>query len=160
MIKRQRTEKSKYKHVSTGDYCTCAAYIAEMMCFKIAEAKGISGLPFKFWNIKPWDWTFKKQLMLANSLVKKYGEKCLIKAIRSDSFKSIFSLSHPWVIDILEKTKKELKKQEEIEKKKPIVSESKPIVPNGELTKRKKTFGKNTTISKLRNKDGQSEKDQ
>ena len=75
MIKRQRTEKSKYKHTTTGDHCTCAAYVAEIMCLRIAAHRGVSGLPFKFWNTKTWSWTFKKQMMLANSLIKKYKTK-------------------------------------------------------------------------------------
>ena len=31
MKKRKRTHKSKYKHETTGDHCTCAAYIAEII---------------------------------------------------------------------------------------------------------------------------------
>lgn len=154
MTKRQRTEKSKYKHVSTGEYCTCAAYVAEVMCLKIAETKKISGLPYKFWNTKDWNWTFKKQLMLANSFVKKYGERCLVKSIHSDQFKSIFSLNHPRVVGILEKTKKEIVLQEENQKK------QKPIEPSTSCnTKRTKAFGKNTIISKLRNSSGKNEEE-
>ena len=68
MAKRKRTEKSKYKHQSTGDHCTCAAYVAEIMCMKYAEYKNVGSLPFKFWSVKPWDWTFKKQLIAANKI--------------------------------------------------------------------------------------------
>jgi hypothetical protein len=74
MTKRKRTEKSKYKHQSTGDYCTCASYLAELMCLRLAEHKNEGKLGYKFWNKKPWDWTFKQQLFTANALIKKYGE--------------------------------------------------------------------------------------
>ena len=50
--KRKRTDKSKYKHESTGDHCTCAAYVAEIMCRKNAENKNEGSLPYKFWNKK------------------------------------------------------------------------------------------------------------
>jgi hypothetical protein len=101
MKKRQRTEKSKYKHESTGDYCTCAAYIAEIMCRKNAENKNVGSLPYKFWNKKPWDWTFKKQLFMANKLLKEFSEEAVVKAINSDKFKKIFSLNHPNALSII-----------------------------------------------------------
>ena len=97
MKKRKRTEKSKYKHQSTGEYCTCAAYVAEMMCMRNAENKNQGSLPYKFWSKKPWDWTFKRQMIAANRILKdhKISEQALVKAILSDDFKGIFSLNHP-----------------------------------------------------------------
>ena len=148
MIKRSRTEKSKYKHITTGDYCTCAAYVAEFMCLKIAEKKGVSGLPFKFWSTKNWDWTFKKQLMTANVLIKKYGEIAVVKAIRSDEFKSIFSLNHPKVDKIISLIK--------INKEIDLVPEN---IEESIGTKRANTFNKKSTLSKLRDLDGKNKKD-
>jgi hypothetical protein len=103
MKKRKRTEKSKYKHESTGDYCTCAAYVAEIMCRKNAENKNEGSLPYKFWNKKPWDWTFKRQLYAANKLIKEFGEHAVVKAINSDEFNGIFSLNHPKAKSIIKK---------------------------------------------------------
>ena len=68
--KRKRSNKSKYKHESTGDYCTCAQYVAAIMCQRNAERKNQGSLPYKFWNKKPWDWTYKKQLFVANKVLK------------------------------------------------------------------------------------------
>lgn len=101
--KRKRTDKSKYKHESTGDYCTCAAYVAEIMCRKNAENKNEGSLPFKFWNKKPWDWTFKRQLFVARQLIKDFSEEAVVKAINSEDFKGIFSLNHPKVRGIVSK---------------------------------------------------------
>lgn len=147
MIKRQRTEKSKYKHTTTGDHCTCAAYVAELMCLRIAAHRGVSGLPFKFWNTKTWSWTFKKQMMLANSLIKKYGEVALVKGIHSDKLKNIFSLNHP----IVEKTINAIKIDQDVilvpEKVEPTIG-----------TKRTSAFGKKSTLSKLRDLDGKNKK--
>ena len=85
--RRKRTDKSKYKHESTGDYCTCAAYVAEIMCKRNAENKNQGSLPYKFWNKKPWDWTFRKQLCAANNMIKRVSEEALVKAIHSDEFR-------------------------------------------------------------------------
>ena len=99
MNKRRRTEKSKYKHESTGDHCTCAAYVAEIMCKRNAESKNEGSLPYKFWSKKPWNWTFKRQLFAANKLLKKYSEEALVKAVGSSEFRGIFftkSLESCW----------------------------------------------------------------
>lgn len=146
MTKRQRTEKRKYKHTTTGDYCTCAAYIAEMMCLRLAEYKKISGLAFKFWNNKPWDWTFKRQMMVANKLIKEYGESLIIKSLNSNELKGIFSLTHPKVRQILEKNKLSFK---EIELK-PVEK----IETN--VATRNTAFGKKSQLSKLRKLDGKN----
>lgn len=101
---RKRTVKSKYKHESTGEYCTCAAYIAEIMCKRNAENKNEGSLPYKFWNRKPWNWTFRKQLYAANNLIKCFSEEAVVKAIHLDEFRGIFSLNHPKVISIIQKS--------------------------------------------------------
>lgn len=150
MIKRKRTEKSKYKHKTTGDYCTCAAYIAEMMCLRIAEKKGVSGLGYKFWNKKPWDWTFKKQLFAANNLISKYGEKPVIRAIEES--KNIFSLNNKIIVAKIEKLAKIIQAEE------PQASiENLEVKQNPET--RKKTYGKKTTLGKLRGLNGKKGKE-
>lgn len=146
MTKRERSDKSKYKHQSTGDYCTCAAYIAEMMCLRLAQKKGVSGLGYKFWNKKPWDWTFKKQLFAANKLIKEYGEKAVVKAVSVKE--SVFSLNNKSIITEIKKQHKEINtekpKEQELEIKKDPVQ-------------RKKTYGKKSGLNKLRGLDGKKE---
>lgn len=149
---KKRSSKSKYKHVTTGDYCTCSAYIAEIMCLKNAEFKGISGLPYKFWNIKPWDWTFKRQMMLANKLIKEFGEAPIVKAIHGPEFKKIFSLNNASVKNILKKYKSIVDLQAPTN----IVETEKPI-ENKEIVFRSATFGKKTSLMKLRELDGKKE---
>ena len=87
--KRKRTEKSKYKHESTGEYCTCSAYVAEIMCRKNAENKNVGSLPYKFWSKKPWDWTFKRQLFAANKILKDKSitEEALVKAFANEKLR-------------------------------------------------------------------------
>jgi len=143
---RKRTEKSKYKHQSTGDYCTCAAYIAEIMCMKNAEFKNQGSLPYKFWNKDPWTTTFLHQIIEANKLLKKYSEAGILKAIRSPEFdlQRIFSLKHGGAIPIIEKydkiVKDSLDKRQELDIKENPTSRSTSF-----------GFGKKSKLSKLRN---------
>jgi hypothetical protein len=144
MKKRQRTEKSKYKHKSTGDYCTCAAYLAEMMCLRLAEHKNEGNLTHKFWNKKPWDWTFKQQLFAANSLIRKYGEVAVVKAVTSPFLSKVFSLKNRRVVPEIKKQLKLIDKQAKDSQKLDIKKE-----PNV----RKKTYGKKSKLNKLRGLD-------
>ena len=147
MQKRRRTEKSKYKHQSTGDHCTCAAYVAEMMCMRKAEHENKGSLPFKFWNIKPWDWTFKRQLYTANKLLKDYSDTALVKSINSQDMFGIFSLSHPKVIQIVEKYQI-LENDQKAKEPQCLDIYEKPTV-------RKKSFGNKSKLNKLRELDGE-----
>ena len=151
MTKRKRTEKSKYKHESTGDHCTCAAYVAEIMCRKNAEKKNQGSLPYKFWNKKPWDWTFKRQLYVANKLIKKFSEGAIVKAINSPEFKGIFSLNHPKVVGVIAKYQLLLDEQESKPKQK---IDAKP-----NAKKRTKSYGKRNMLDKLRKIENGQEED-
>lgn len=146
MTKRKRSDKSRYKHISTGDYCTCAAYVAEVMCMRYAEYKNQGSLSFKFWNEKPWDWTFKKQLLAAQKLIKKYSEAALVKAVHSDEFKGIFSLNNPKALFIIKKYQLIVEQEKQSFQKLEIKEQS---------SRRKKTFGKNNVFQKMRELDGE-----
>jgi hypothetical protein len=141
-MKRQRSEKSKYKHASTGDHCTCAQYVAAIMCQRNAENKNEGSLPYKFWNKKPWDWTYKKQLWKANKILKDYSEEALVKAIESPEFKGIFSLNHPKVIGIIKKYELQIEDQ----KSKP----KQEIEVKKNAKTRKKSYGGKNLLNKLR----------
>ena len=141
--KRKRTDKSRYKHESTGDYCTCAAYVAEIMCKKNAENKNEGSLPYKFWSKKPWDWTFKRQLIAANKILKDHDflEEALVKAVLSNEFKRIFSLNHPNAIRVIEKYQLLLDSQS---------NRKQDIEIKKEAKHQKKKFGKKNILSTLR----------
>jgi|TARA_B100000085_G_scaffold284494_1_gene317745 hypothetical protein len=142
MKQRKRTEKSRYKHESTGDYCTCAAYVAEIMCRRNAENKNVGSLPYKFWNKKPWNWTFKKQLWAAQKILKDFSEEALVKAVNSSDFKGIFSLNHPKCIGVISKYEL-LLKEENAKPKQEIDIKKDPTVRN-------KSYGKKNLLHKLR----------
>jgi len=141
--KRKRTNKSKYKHRSTGDYCTCAALVAEIMCEKNAENKNEGSLPYKFWSRKPWDWTFRRQMIAANKIMKdhKISEAALVRAVLSDDFRGIFSLNHPKAVSVIKKHQLLLDKQ----------TESKQEIKTSKNAKhRDKRFGKKNIFKTLR----------
>lgn len=141
--KRKRTDKSKYKHESTGDHCTCAAYVAEIMCRKNAENKNEGSLPYKFWNKKPWDWTFRKQLYAANNLIKLFSEEAVVKAINSSEFYGIFSLNHPKVNGVIRKYQLSLNEQEAKPKQE--------IEVKNDAKVRKSSYGGKNILNRLRN---------
>jgi hypothetical protein len=145
MTKRERTEKSRYKHVTTGDHCTCAAFIAERMVMNYAEFENLGSLPFKFWNHKKWNWKYKKQLMLALKLIEEYGEKAVIQAIKSPYLKKTFSLANKRVVPCIKRQKKEIDAQKNTRQELDI--KDNPTV-------RKTSFGKKGGINKLRGLDG------
>jgi hypothetical protein len=150
MTKRKRTEKSKYKHKSTGDHCTCASYLAEMMCLRLAEHKNEGNLTYKFWNKKPWDWTFKQQLFTANSLIKKYGELAVVRAVNSPTLSKVFSLKNQRVVPEI---KKQLKIIEEQSKN------TQELDVKDKPESRKKSYGKKSGLNKLRGLNGKKESD-
>ena len=155
MKKRKRTEKSRYQHESTGDHCTCAAYVAEIMCKKKAEYKNAGSLPFKFWNTEPWKNTFRYQMTLANKLLKdkRISEQALVKAINSIEFKraNIFSLKHPGAIEII-------KRYERLAAEESGKPQDLKVKDNA--TSRKKTFGKRSQLDKLRSIDLHAEEEE
>jgi len=148
MTKRKRSEKSKYKHKSTGDHCTCASYLAEMMCLRLAEHKNEGNLTYKFWNKKPWDWTFKQQLFTANSLIKKYGELAVVKAVSSPALSKVFSLKNQRVVPEIKKQLKII--EEQSKNKQELDVKDKPET-------RKKSYGKKSGLNKLRGLNGKKE---
>lgn len=141
MKKRKRTNKSKYVHESTGEYCTCAAYVAEIMCKRNAENKNEGSLPYKFWNTGKWKWTYQRQVQAANKMLEKFSEKALVRAVNSPEFNRIFSLNHPKCVGIIRRY--ELLLSEEENSRQDIVVHEKP-------TRRKKSYGKKNLLSKLR----------
>ena len=152
--KRKRTNKSKYKHESTGDYCTCAAYVAEIMCKKRAEHNNQGSLSFKFWNNEPWKRIFQFQMRLATQILKDKNitERALVKAVNSDDFKraNIFSLKHPKAIGIIRRYQLLLDKETEPKQSVEVKKDAKH---------RKAKFGKKNILDTLRKLENGEEED-
>lgn len=117
---------SKY---SNGKYVSPAQYITEMICENKAKIDK-KDLHYRFWLNKEWSVFFRNQIATANKLVKTYGDKAVIKALKNDKASRIYSLRSPVLLDI-------------IKKEAFILSQQQPPVP--------KNYDRNIDISKRRN---------
>ena len=141
----ERTDLSRYKSPSTGDYCTGAQYIAEMMCQRMAEKDNEGSLAYKFWNTKKWQKTYQLQVIAANRLVEKYEERAIIAALKSKRGLKIYSLRFPTLKAMIEEQVEVPKKQD---KEKPVIDHA------ASSAKPRKPFGQKSSIQKLRELDG------
>jgi len=81
----------KYKHQTTGEHCTFAAYVAEYLVLRREEAFHNPKPPYKFWSKgEKLHAQFMRQVRAANKLLKKFDEKTILGAINSPYFKNIF----------------------------------------------------------------------
>lgn len=84
------SEKYKYKHIHTGEYCTFEAYVAEYIVLRRAEKLNLGKPSYKFWTKgDPNHWIWKKQFGAAKQLKEKYSEEAVLKAIQSKEFESL-----------------------------------------------------------------------
>lgn len=97
-MSKKRTENSKYRSPSTGDYCTGAQYLAEIICQRCADKDKVGTLPYKFWNLPKWNKLYIRQVGLANKLVKKYGDG-FITFVKSKKGNKILSLGMKGIED-------------------------------------------------------------
>ena len=140
-----KSDCSKYKSPSTGEYCTAAQYISELMCQRMAEKNNEGSLAYKFWNTKKWKRTYINQIIRANELVEQYDERAIVKFLNSDRGKRIYSLRFPNIENMIAEEERKLKKLEE----------NKTTVDYKDSSKSqpRKPFGRQSDMSKLRNLD-------
>lgn len=140
-----KSDCSKYKSPSTGEYCTAAQYVAELMCQRMAENNNEGSLAYKFWNTKKWKRTYINQVIRANELVEAYDERAIVKFLNSDRGKRIYSLRFPGIEDMIAQEEENIKK---IDKNSSSVEyeESSKSQP-------RKPFGRQSSMSRLRKLD-------
>lgn len=108
MSNKKQTELSRYKSPSTGDFCTSAQYVAELVCQKKATHEKVGTLPYKFWNLPKWKKEYIRQVSLANKLIKEFGDEAVVKFIKSKSGSKTISLGARNVKSEIEKIKNNL----------------------------------------------------
>ena len=143
---KQRSDRSKYKSPSTGEYCTAAQYIAEIVCQRQAEKDNVGTPAYKFWNTEKWKKSYTHQIILANRLVNKHDERAIIKALNSNRGKSIYSLRFPGLEDLIKKEEDFLKRSD---------SKDSVIKKVDNSHKPRKPFGSKSNLSKLRDLDNE-----
>ena len=142
---RKRSDRSRYKSPSTGEYCTAAQYIAEIVCQRQAEKDNVGTPAYKFWNTEKWRKSYTHQIILANRLVKKHDERAIIKALNSGRGKSIYSLRFPGLEDLIIKEEQILHRS--------VAQDSISVEDIETDSKPRKPFGSKSAISKLRDLD-------
>lgn len=90
----QKNENTKkFKSCSTGELCTAAQYVAEIVCMRRRERENKGSLAFKFWNKAQKD-EYQTQIRAANTIINRYSEKALLHYINSPSGKRTYSLGY------------------------------------------------------------------
>lgn len=104
--KRKSTYPSRY---SPKKYVHAAQYVTELICEKKAKVDK-KELPIKFWELDEWNKYYKYQIMLANRLIKKFGESVVIAALNDKRMWKTYSLRSPFLETVLKeyKSKQEL----------------------------------------------------
>jgi len=133
----------KYKSPSTGDFCTSAQYVAEIICQRCATHEKAGTLPYKFWNLPKWKKIYIRQVSLANKLIKEYGEEPVIKFVKSSTGKKTISLGARNVKKEIEKIKFALDNAPKSDTIEVIRTESLEFKP-------RKSFGSKTLINRLK----------
>ena len=108
-MSKQQTDLKKYRSPSTGEFCTAAQYIAEIICQRIADKDKLGALAYKFGNQDKWKKIYIRQVSLANKLVKEYGDD-FVRFVKSKSGKYIISLGMRDIKQKFERFKKTLDK--------------------------------------------------
>ena len=156
------SEKHKYKHIHTGEYCTFEAYVAEYLILRWTETFKMERPSYKFWTVgDKYHEPFMRNMKAVHSLKKKFEEKIILSAIKSDYFEKIYHIGlkaygpRGWkynrvAVDAIQRYNEEVKSQEEMAKKAKehnFVEEKKE-----ERTRRTGTIKTKTSmINKLRN---------
>ena len=89
---------SKY---SNGKFVSSAQYITELICEKMAKIEK-KDLHYRFWINPEWAEYYKNQIAAAYSLIKKYPETAIIRALNSPRAEKIYSLRAPHLPPMIE----------------------------------------------------------
>ena len=146
---RQRSQSSRFKSPSTGEYCTVSQYIAEILVQRKAEKDNVGSLSYKFWN-KTQKKEYTRQVQSVSKLINMFGEPAVFDYIIKTN-KRVYSASPKWVKDEIAKHKKCIDKQ-------PKKNPAQTVEVNKENieSQPRKTFGRKTLFTKLRNHNGEN----
>jgi hypothetical protein len=136
MSEQEKKPTKNFASPSTGQLCTLAQYVAEVICIRKSEKENKGTLAFKFWN-KSQKRTYQAQIVCANRLIEKYGEAPILSFLKNH--KHVYSLGyyhpHKFVDEIIANEAEILKNKVEQEVR---VVEEKPvdIRPNARAKKK------------------------
>lgn len=139
-----------YTSPSSGEPCTAAQYIAEILITR-QEAANNNPVPYKFWNLPKYKKRYIQQMVWVNALLKTCDERAVIAALNSKNGKSIYSTANKYLQKLIDVETAKLK---EIENNLESVIE--PVF-NGDNKPMKRFESKKSTLGILRELDGRRE---
>lgn len=135
----------KYKSPSTGEPCTAAQLVVEILMTRKLKKDG-KAVPIRFWNIPKHKAQFTKDIIRTNAYLKVYDEKALIRAITKNDW--IYSIYFPGLEKFLEE------EQELLDSEKKRIDSQAPVEYNEDTTSVRENNGKTKNIfGKLRDLD-------
>ncbi len=132
-----------YKSHSSGESCTAAQLIAEILITR-QEQKKKNIVPHKFWNLPKYKKRYIFTIIQVNGLLKLYSSDAIIAALMSNKW--VAWANNNSLINLIEKEEARIKKaKSNLESVTDTVhKDPKPM----------KTFGNKNMLSKLRDLDG------
>lgn len=108
IMPQEQTNKSRYpSKYSPHTFIAARQYIIELICERKAQKEDII-LPLRFWKDDEWKKFYKSQLRRCDTLLKKYSDIAIIKALNTYRGKKIYSLFAAWLEDIIAEEQKKL----------------------------------------------------
>lgn len=126
---KNRSEKSKYQSLSTGDFCTAAQYVTELLLLR--EFKKKNNVPvYKFWNDEPWKSKFSKYIIAISRMINKFSEEAVTSFFEKEKWRYTplvkgLDLKIKEVQDIIDSREKQVIEVTHTEKSKPMKSSQK-----------------------------------
>ena len=87
----KKEQIQKFKSSSTGEPCTAAQYVAEIVCTRKRNKENTGSLEYKFWNKSQKD-EYQIQIRVANKIIKKYSSEALLHYLNSPKGSRTYSL--------------------------------------------------------------------
>jgi len=132
----------EFKSVSTGEGCSAAQLIAEIVVKREFDKKRIP-LSGHWWNKEPYKKKYKNQIIAANSLLKLYEPLAILNALKRKECQWQYSLRAQGINDICKE------EQQKLDKIKELAQKSNREFSTETQTEIKK-FGQQSKLDKLR----------
>lgn len=129
----------KFNSLYSTSKVTAAQYLTECLCWLVAKQEK-KELPEKFWNQPYWNKFFRRQVGLANKLLKDYDVEVVISALKDRRLWNLKSFGAKYK---LEPILKEKQKSFDIQKSKSI---GKPKTPKFSVKQKPRSKNSNKSV--------------
>jgi hypothetical protein len=153
---KERTEKSCYESRFGAGWISASQYLAENMCARKARSQNNALAPL-FWKDPYWEREFRLQLKHANELLETFSVEAIIKGLRHNDAKRIYSLGLKSVlVPLIRREQKQIEyQQDQLARQVQEQKDEEPI--KLDYTVRKTFSTKRSKLQQLRDLDGEKE---